>query len=279
MTMVSGIKIIEETEGTGAPAQKGDTLTFDCAACLSKGSLLHERRTERVVLGSRHAIAGIEYALVGMRAGGYRKVRISPHLAYREAGVEGKVPPNAVLVYELWLKSVERPAVGARKMALGVALLCLVGAPGTDAFAQKKKAAGPAQVSCTSGPYRLQLPKSYKALRTMGQLRRERVLKSEESGVLRELRFNGLELEVVTLPGKPNQYVVSKAIVTTRTWRIAGPLRVGTPARSALKALQPQSVPSDGEVELSGEGDSIRVNVARGRVLDFEYSCDSDSES
>lgn len=277
--MVSGLKVIEETEGTGATAQKGDTLTFDCAAFLNKGSLVHERRTERLVLGSRRAIAGIEYALAGMREGGYRRIRISPHLAYGDAGVDGKVPPQAVLVYELWLKSVEKPTLAARKVAVVFALVFLLGAPSIDAHAQKKKAPGPPQVSCTSGPYRLQLPKTYKALRTMGPLRRERVLKTDESGVLRELRFNGLELEVVTPPSKPNQYVVSRAIVTTRTWRIAGPLRVGTPVRGALKALQPKSVPNDGEVELNGEGDSIRVNVARGRVLDFEYSCNSDSES
>ncbi len=36
-----------------------------------------------IVLGSRQAIAGIEQALIGVKAGGYRKVRISPHLAYR----------------------------------------------------------------------------------------------------------------------------------------------------------------------------------------------------
>lgn len=278
--MVSGLKVIEETEGTGAAAQKGDTLTFDCAAFLNKGSVVHERRTERLVLGSRRAIAGLEYALAGMREGGYRKVRISPHLAYGDAGVDGKVLPRAVLVYELWLQTVQRPRLEARKKAIVTAVVfCALGTTAVDLQAQKKKAAGPAQVSCTSGPYRLQLPKTYKALRTMGQLRRERVLKTAESGVLRELRFNGLELEVVTPPSKPNQYVVSRAIVTTRTWRIAGPLRVGTPARGALKALQPKRVPNDGEVELNGEGDSIRVNVARGRVLDFEYSCNSDSES
>ena len=39
LDMVSGLKVIEETEGTGAAAQKGDTLTFDCAAFLNKGSV------------------------------------------------------------------------------------------------------------------------------------------------------------------------------------------------------------------------------------------------
>jgi FKBP-type peptidyl-prolyl cis-trans isomerase len=106
--MTSGIKILAETEGTGARAEKGDLVAFECAAFLNKGAEIHPRRAESVVLGSRRFIAGVEAALAGMREGGYRKVRISPHLAYRDAGVEGKVPANAVLVYELWLKSVQK---------------------------------------------------------------------------------------------------------------------------------------------------------------------------
>ena len=59
-------------------------------------------------------VAGVEAALIGMREGGYRKVRISPHLAYRASGVQGKVPPNAVLVYELWLTTIEKRGLTAR---------------------------------------------------------------------------------------------------------------------------------------------------------------------
>jgi hypothetical protein len=141
-----------------------------------------------------------------------------------------------------------------------------------DAGAQAKAA----EPSCTSGPYALKLPKSYKALRTMGQLRRERVLKTEDAGVQRELRFNGLEIVVLTTADKPNQYVVSRAVVSAKNWKIAGPLRVGTSARSALKALQPKNIPSEGELEFGGGKDSIRVTLARGRVLDFEYSCSAE---
>src|SRR5712691_2033167 len=106
--MTSGIKIVAESEGTGARAAKGDVVAFECAAFLNKGSEVHPRRAESARLGGRRLIAGVEAALVGMREGGYRKVRISPHLAYRATGVEGKVPPNAVLIYELWLRSVQR---------------------------------------------------------------------------------------------------------------------------------------------------------------------------
>ena len=48
---------------------------------------------------------------------------------------------------------------------------------------------------------------------------------------------------------------------------------VGTAARIALKGLKPSALPADGELEFSGGQDSIRVNLARGRVLDFEYTC------
>lgn len=134
-----------------------------------------------------------------------------------------------------------------------------------------------AELSCTSGPHRVRLPKSYKALRTLGQLRRERVLKTEEQGTHtvthRELRFNGLELVVLTSSDKSTQYVLSRAILSGPTWKIGGPLRVGSPARAALKGLQAKDLPRDGELEFSGDKDSIRVNLAAGRVLDVEYSC------
>lgn len=130
-------------------------------------------------------------------------------------------------------------------------------------------------LSCTSGPYRLKLPKSYKALRGIGTLRRERVQNNGDM-TQRELRFNGLELVVLSPPDKPNEYVVSSAVVSSANWRIAGPLRVGTSARIALKGLKPREVPSEGELEFIGEKDSVRVTLSRGRILDFEYSCSND---
>ncbi len=59
-----------------------------------------------IVLGQRQAIAGVEHALIGMKAGGYRKVRISPHLAYRDKGIPDLIPANAVLVVELWVREI-----------------------------------------------------------------------------------------------------------------------------------------------------------------------------
>jgi FKBP-type peptidyl-prolyl cis-trans isomerase 2 len=65
------------------------------------GAILIDRT---IVLGRRETMAGVEHALMGMKIGGYRKVRISPHLAYRDKGIPGLIPPNAVLICEIWLR-------------------------------------------------------------------------------------------------------------------------------------------------------------------------------
>jgi len=126
MRLRSGIKLLDEREGTGEPAKKGDRIVYNFRIFLNKGDevLLYERqadylpekmiRTENgnrfidhtTTLGQREAIAGIEYSLIGMKQGGYRKVRLSPHLAYRDQGLDDLIPPNAVLIVELWLREI-----------------------------------------------------------------------------------------------------------------------------------------------------------------------------
>ena len=107
-------------------AQKGDRIVYNSRIFLNKGEevTLNAKQVEHlpesmlrveegvtlvdhtIVLGQRRAIAGIERALIGMAAGGYRKVRISPHLAYRDQGIPDLIPPNAVLTVELWLRMI-----------------------------------------------------------------------------------------------------------------------------------------------------------------------------
>ncbi len=55
-------------------------------------------------LGRRKTITGIEHSLAGMKPGGYRKVRVSPHLAYGDYGLTDLIPLKAVLIIELWLR-------------------------------------------------------------------------------------------------------------------------------------------------------------------------------
>ena len=45
--------------------------------------------------------AGLFYGVDGMRVGGIRRLKVAPHLAYREKGLEGVIPPNALLTVEV----------------------------------------------------------------------------------------------------------------------------------------------------------------------------------
>lgn len=123
-----GIKLLTELVGTGLAAEKGSNVTFCIRLYLNKGEevILEDDviseypehvQTEqidgkklirhRIELGKRRAIAGIEKSLYGMREGGYRKLVVSPHLAYREAGIPGRIPANALLRVELWVLEVQ----------------------------------------------------------------------------------------------------------------------------------------------------------------------------
>ena len=104
--MDPGIRLVAEEEGTGRRAERGDSVVFDCALTLNRGDVVSRRGRQETRLGSRELIAGIEKALEGMSKGGYRKVRISPHLAYGDQGVPDRVPPNAVLICKTRLESV-----------------------------------------------------------------------------------------------------------------------------------------------------------------------------
>jgi FKBP-type peptidyl-prolyl cis-trans isomerase (trigger factor) len=126
MKRISGLKLLAEREGAGTPAKKGDRAVYNTRIFLNQGDevLLNETQAEHlpkemvrveggvtfidhtIVLGRRHAIVGLEHALIGMKVGGYRKIRVSPHLAYRDKGIPDLIPPDAVLICEIWLRDI-----------------------------------------------------------------------------------------------------------------------------------------------------------------------------
>lgn len=126
MKRLSGLTLLEERDGEGQPVQKGDRVVYNARIFLNQGDEvpLNAIQTKQVpkemirvvdgvtlidrmiVLGQRQAIAGIEHALLDMKAGGYRKVRISPHLAYRDKGILDLIPADAVLMVEIWLREI-----------------------------------------------------------------------------------------------------------------------------------------------------------------------------
>ncbi|MGD9634734.1 MAG: FKBP-type peptidyl-prolyl cis-trans isomerase [Pirellulales bacterium] len=104
MSSPSGIKIEEVTLGTGALAEHGDTVSIEWRGWLNRGAEFR-RGVDSFCIGERRAIAGLEKGVIGMRVGGVRKLRVSPHLAYRDQSVPG-IPPKAVLNFEVTLLDV-----------------------------------------------------------------------------------------------------------------------------------------------------------------------------
>ena len=95
-----GIKIIYEEAGSGSELKKGDRVRAKYDIQLNKGDYLARDRENLFVIGDREMVAGFRYGLEGMRAGGARKFKASPHLCYRDLELE-KIPKNAVLIFNI----------------------------------------------------------------------------------------------------------------------------------------------------------------------------------
>ena len=129
MRLPPGLDILEERQGAGPAAGAGSTVIYNVRIFLNRGDEVPMNPSmnpsnpdatgegirhvdgmafadHRATLGRRQAIAGIDKALVGMRAGGWRRIRVGAHLAYGSRGVEGRIPPDAVLTIELWLREI-----------------------------------------------------------------------------------------------------------------------------------------------------------------------------
>ena len=102
-----GITIEDVRVGAGAVAEKGSTVRIRYDGFLSKGDRFQHDMECSFRIGARLVIAGLEYGVEGMRVGGRRRIKVGPHLAYRDEGVPGVVPPNAVLIFVVELLAVE----------------------------------------------------------------------------------------------------------------------------------------------------------------------------
>ena len=126
MKRQKGIRLLKDISGTGDPAEKGDRVTYNLRLFLNRGDEIPLDDLQRqhvppdqtrvvdgrvaidrvTTLGKRDVVPAVEYALIGMKVGGYRKLRASPHLAYRQEGIPGLVPGDAVLIVELWVRAI-----------------------------------------------------------------------------------------------------------------------------------------------------------------------------
>jgi FKBP-type peptidyl-prolyl cis-trans isomerase FkpA len=104
-TTETGLQYHVMAEGDGAILQTGMAAKVQYTGWLTDGTKFDSSKDRRepfqLVLGSRLVIAGWEQGLLGMKLGAKRILVIPPELGYGARGAAGRIPPNAVLVFEI----------------------------------------------------------------------------------------------------------------------------------------------------------------------------------
>ena len=117
MTMKRGRGGVEYEDvklGEGPTAHRGTKVEVRFDLFLDRGDLVQENQHYAFRVGKRRAIPGLEYGVEGMRVGGERRLRIAPHLAYRDQAIPGLVPARAVLEFHVTLLRVDAEAAAHR---------------------------------------------------------------------------------------------------------------------------------------------------------------------
>jgi peptidylprolyl isomerase len=106
----SGLKYIDRKIGDGREALAGDVVFVHYTGTVEGkkfDSSLDRDTPFRFRIGAKDVIKGWDEGVVGMRAGGKRKLIIPPDLGYGSTGAGGgKIPPNATLEFEIELLKV-----------------------------------------------------------------------------------------------------------------------------------------------------------------------------
>ncbi len=108
-----GVEYEEIKLGEGPTAHRGAKVEVRYNLVLNRGELAQENQHYAFRVGKRRAIPGLEYGVEGMRVGGERRLRIGPHLAYRDQAIPGIVPARAVLEFHVTLLRVDPDAESA----------------------------------------------------------------------------------------------------------------------------------------------------------------------
>lgn len=107
-----GVEYEDVKVGEGASADRGTKVEVRYDLFLNRGQQIQQNQHYSFRVGKRRLIPGLEYGVEGMRVGGERRLRVAPHLAYRDQGIPGIVPERAVLEFYVTLLRVEAGAHG-----------------------------------------------------------------------------------------------------------------------------------------------------------------------
>ena len=115
--MRSGIRVLADTPGNGPEIERQHTYLVRLKLWLNKvdpvkwespWGLIDRARLEDdgetlisdLRIDRENLMNGLFYGVEGMRIGGTRTLKISPHLAYGKRGIPGVIPADAVIIAE-----------------------------------------------------------------------------------------------------------------------------------------------------------------------------------
>jgi FKBP-type peptidyl-prolyl cis-trans isomerase len=111
VTTDSGLKYVDQKEGSGETAKAGDMVQVHYTGWLKDGSKFDSSRDRNTPfafpLGAGKVIKGWDEGVAGMKVGGKRKLIIPPELGYG-ARRAGRIPPNSELTFEVELLNIRK---------------------------------------------------------------------------------------------------------------------------------------------------------------------------
>jgi peptidylprolyl isomerase len=113
VTTPSGLKYVDLVVGTGAAVKTGDHVSVKYVGRLLDGTKFDASADHGgsydYVQGVTSLIAGWTEGTSTMKVGGKRKLIIPPQLGYGLTGYPDVIPPNATLIFEIELFSINNP--------------------------------------------------------------------------------------------------------------------------------------------------------------------------
>lgn len=106
-----GLQYVDLVVGEGASPTQGKTVTVHYTGALTDGkkfdSSLDRGQPFSFKIGIGQVIKGWDEGVATMKEGGKRQLIIPPDLGYGSRGAGGVIPPNATLVFDVELISVQ----------------------------------------------------------------------------------------------------------------------------------------------------------------------------
>ena len=112
--MRPGVELLDDVPGPGEAVQRHRVYDVRLRIWLSRGEPVRWKEPYKdrleddgttlftaLRVDREQMVTGLFYGVEGMKVGGTRRIRVAPHLAYRETGVPGVIPPNALLTIEV----------------------------------------------------------------------------------------------------------------------------------------------------------------------------------